>query len=218
MRNAVLLGLILLLSSAGCITVDMGGGSSGKIPAVVKFEVSPSSIGSGGAAILAWEVENASSISIDPGIPAAPSTGAEKVAPMTTTTYILTASNKYGSTRSTVLLTVGGTGAVPPAPASVTPVINSFSATPSNISAGNTAVLTWNTTNATGASLNGADVAVNGSQAVNPSSTITYTLVATNGSNSTSATTLVIVTSPASPPVSGPLPTCLLYTSDAADE
>ena len=217
MRNAILAGLILLLATAGCITVDMGGGSSSKVPTVVKFTVSPSSISSGGAAILAWEVENASSISIDPGIPSAPSTGADKVAPATTTTYILTASNKYGSTRSTVLLTVGGTSAVPTAPASVTPVINSFSATPSNITAGNTAVLTWNTTNATGASINGADVAVNGSQAVNPSSTITYTLVATNGSNSTSATTLVIVTSPAAPPLSPvPLPTILSFTANPA--
>jgi hypothetical protein len=191
----------------------MGGGSS-KVPAVVKFEVSPSSISSGGAAILAWEVENASSISIDPGIPAAPSTGAEKVAPATTTTYILTASNKYGSTRSTALLTVGGTGSVPPGPGSVTPVINSFSATPSSIPAGNTAVLTWSTTHATGARINGADVPVSGSQTVNPSSTTTYLLEVTNGSNSTSFSTMVVVTGPATPPPSGPLPTILSFTAN----
>jgi len=40
MRNAILMGLILLLATAGCITVDMGGGSSSKVPAVVKFVVS----------------------------------------------------------------------------------------------------------------------------------------------------------------------------------
>ena len=214
MKNAVLLGLILLLATAGCITVDMGGGSSNKIPAVVKFEVSPTSISYGGAAILAWEVENASSISIDPGIPSAPSTGADKVSPATTTTYILSASNKYGSARSTVTLTVGATGGTPPTPAAVTPVINSFSAAPSSITAGNTAVLTWSTTNATGARINGADVPVNGSQAVNPSSTITYLLEATNGSNSTSFSTMVVVTPPAtSPPASGPLPTILSFTA-----
>ena len=214
MRNAVLLCLILLLVTAGCITVDMGGGSSSKAPKVIKFEVSPSSISSGGAAILAWEVENASSISIDPGIPSAPSTGAEKITPATTTTYILTASNKYGSTRSTVLLTVGGTSGFPPTPASVTPVINSFSAAPSSMTAGNTAVLTWSTTNATGARINGADVAVNGSQAVNPSSTTTYLLEATNGSNSTSFSTMVVVTSPATPPpASISLPTILSFTA-----
>ena len=212
MRNTILIGLILLLATAGCVTVDLGGGQS-KVPSVVKFEVSPSSISSGGAAILAWEVENASSISIDPGIPAAPSTGAEKVAPATTTTYILTASNKYGSTRSTALLTVGGTGSVPPGPGSVTPVINSFSATPSSISAGNTAVLTWSTTNATGARINGADVPVSGSQTVNPSSTTTYLLEATNGSNSTSFSTMVVVTGPATPPPSLGLPTILSFTA-----
>jgi len=217
MRNAVLLVLILLLATAGCITVDMGGGSSSKVPTVVKFEVSPNSISSGGAAILAWEVENASSISIDPGIPAAPSMGADKVAPATTTTYILTASNKYGSTRSTVLLTVGGTGSIPPSPTSVTPVINSFSASPSNITSGSTAVLTWSTTNATGARINGADVAVNGNQMVNPSSTTTYLLEATNGSNSISFSTMVVVTSPATPPpASGILPTILSFTASPA--
>jgi hypothetical protein len=213
MRNIILSGLILLLAMAGCITVDMGGGSSSKAPKIIKFEVGPSSISSGGAAILAWEVENASSVSIDPGIPAAPSTGADKVAPATTTTYILTASNNYGSTRSTVLLTVGATGGIPQIPAPVTPVINAFSAAPSSITAGNTAVLTWSTTNATGARINGADVAVNGSQAVNPSSTLNYILEATNGSNSTSASTMVVVTDYA-PPVSQPLPAILSFTAN----
>lgn len=214
MRNTILIGLILLLATAGCITVDMGGGGSSKAPKVIKFEASPSSISSGGAAILAWEVENASSISIDPGIPAAPSTGAEKVAPATTTTYIMTASNKYGSTRSTVLLTVGATGGIPQTPASLTPVINSFSAAPLSITAGSTAWLTWSTTNATGARINGADVAVNGRMEVNPSSTVTYVLEATNGSNSTSRSTMVVVTSPFTPPPApGPLPTILSFTT-----
>jgi hypothetical protein len=214
MRNAVLFGLILLLVTAGCVTIDLGGGSSSKAPKVIKFEVSPSSINGGGAAILAWEVENASSVSIDPGIPAAPSIGADKVAPSTTTTYILTASNNYGSTRSTVLLMVGGTGGIPQTPASLTPVINSFSAAPLSITAGNTAVLTWSTTNATGARINGADVAVNGSQAVNPASTMTYILEANNGANSTSRSTMVVVTGPATPPPSLGLPTILSFTAN----
>ena len=214
MRNAVLFGLILLLVTAGCVTIDLGGGSSSKAPQVVKFTVSPSTINIGEASILSWEVENASSVIIDPGIPSAPSAGADKVAPTTTTTYILTASNKYGSTRSTALLTVGATGGIPPTPGSVTPVINSFSAAPLSIIAGNTAVLTWSTTNATGARINGADVAINGSQAVNPSSTMTYVLEAINGSNSTSRSTVVVVTSPVTPPpASGLLPTILSFTA-----
>lgn len=211
MKNAVIIFLVLLLATAGCITVDMGGGGN-KAPQVVKFTVSPSTINPGEASILSWEVENASLVIIDPGIPTAPSAGAEKVAPTTTTTYILTASNKYGSTRSTVLLTVG-TGVITP-PAAVTPVINSFSVSPSNITAGNTAVLTWSTTNATGATINGADVPVDGSQVVNPASTMTYVLVATNGTNSTSASTMIVVTGPVTPPpATGPLPTILSFTA-----
>jgi hypothetical protein len=211
MKTAALIILALLLAAAGCVTIDMGGGGN-KAPQVVKFTVSPSTINPGEASILSWEVENASLVIIDPGIPTAPSAGAEKVAPTTTTTYILTASNKYGSTRSTVLLTVG-TGVVTP-PAAVTPVINSFSVSPSNISVGSTAVLTWNTSNATGAKINGSDVAVNGSQLVNPASTTTYVLVATNGTNSTSASTMIVVTgSITPPPASGTLPTILSFTA-----
>lgn len=211
MRNAVLISLILLLATAGCITVDMGGGGS-KAPQVVKFTVSPSTINPGEASILSWEVDGASLVIIDPGIPSAPSAGAEKVMPTTTTTYILTASNKYGTTRSTVLLTVAAGGVTPP-PAALAPVINSFTASPSSISAGNTAVLTWSTTNATGARINGADVAVNGSQTVNPASTTTYLLEATNGSLSTSYSTMIVVTSPVTPPPSTGLPTILSFTA-----
>jgi len=218
MRNTILSGLIFILATAGCITVDMGGGTSSRAPNIIKFEVSPSSISSGGAAILAWEVENASSISIDPGIPVAPSTGADKVAPATTTTYVLTASNKYGSTRSTVLLMVGATGGIPQIPASGTPLITSFYSSPSSIGAGSVSVLAWSTTNATGAKISGiGNVATSGSQTVYPSSTTTYILEATNGMNSASASTMVAVTSLATPPpASLSLPVILSFTASPA--
>ena len=67
MKRVLFVVLALLLVLAGCITIDMGGSSS-KAPEIVKFEVNPISINSGGAAILSWEVSNASSVSIDPDI------------------------------------------------------------------------------------------------------------------------------------------------------
>jgi len=81
MRNVIFIAIILMLAAAGCITVDMGGGAANRAPVVLTFTVSPASIGPGEVAVLSWEVQNASSVSIDPGIPVAASTGAEKVAP-----------------------------------------------------------------------------------------------------------------------------------------
>jgi hypothetical protein len=213
MRNVILIAMMLLLAASGCITIDMGGGAN-KAPVVVQFTVSPSSIGPGEAAILSWEVQNASSVSIDPGIPAATSAGAEKVAPASTTTYILTASNKAGSTRSTALLTVAGTGGIPQVPASVLPVIVSFSASPSSISPGASSVLSWTTSNATGAKISGiGNVGASGTTSVNPTYTTTYVLEATNGSNSVSASTAVVVSAYAPPPASSSLPTILSFTA-----
>jgi len=215
MRNVIVIAMILLLTASGCITIDMGGGGANNAPVVVKFTVSPATIGPGEAAILSWEVQNASAVSIDPGIPDAASTGVDKVAPTTTTTYILTASNKAGSTRSTALLTVTGTGVIPPAPAAGLPVIVSFSASPSSISPGYSSVLSWTTSNATGAKISGiGNVGTSGTTSVNPTSTTTYILEASNGSNSVSASTVIAVAGTATPPpASLSLPTILSFTA-----
>lgn len=215
MRNVILVAMMLLLAASGCVIVDMGAGGANKAPVVVKFNVSPSSIGPGEAAILSWEVQNASSISIDPGIPAAPSAGAEKVAPAATTTYVLTAGNNSGSTRSTALLTVAGTGGIPQMPVSSLPVITSFSSSPSSISAGASSVLSWTTSNATGAKISGVgNVGTSGTTSVSPASTTTYVLEATNGSSSVSASTVVaVVGTYTPPPTSLSLPTILSFTA-----
>ena len=217
MKNLIFVVMMLLLVAAGCITIDTGGGANAK-PAVVKFTVSPTSIGPGEAAILSWEVQNASSVSIDPGIPAAASAGAEKVAPAATTTYILTATNKAGSTRSTVLLTIAGTGGIPPAPASGLPVISSFTASPASISPGGFSVLNWTTSNATGAKISGiGNVGTSGSTSVNPMATTTYVLEATNGPNSTSAyTTVAVGGGTVTPPPYVSSPAILSFTASPA--
>jgi hypothetical protein len=215
MRNIVFIAMLLLMAASGCVIVDMGAGGANKAPVVVKFSVSPDSIGPGEAAILSWEVQNASSISIDPGIPAAASAGAEKVAPAATTTYILTASNNAGSTRSTALLTVAGTGVIPQTPASGLPVITFFSASPSNISPGASSVLSWTTSNATGVKISAiGNVGTSGTTSVSPASTTNYVLEATNGLSSVSASTVVFVVGASSPPpTSLSLPTILSFTA-----
>ncbi|MFA5079891.1 MAG: hypothetical protein WC541_10460 [Dehalococcoidia bacterium] len=215
MRNIILVSLLLLMSASGCITY-VGGGTAGQAPVVVSFTVSPSSIKTGESAILSWEVKNASSVSIDPGLPAVATTGAEKVVPSSTTTYILTASNSAGSTRATALLTVTG---IPQPPTSGIPVILSFTATPASISPGGSAVLSWTTSNATGASISGIGaVGTSGVTSVSPMVTTTYVLTATNGTNTVNGATSVAVTgTPVTPPPSSALPSILNFTANPSN-
>ena len=220
MKSTAILLLVLMLTVTGCVTIKIGGGGS-EVPKVVQFTVSPNSINPGDASILSWEVEDASSVSIEPGIPSATSIGIDKVVPASTTSYVLTATNKYGTTTATALLTVGGTDGIATAPIPGTPMITSFTATPTTVSAGNPVVLTWNTVNSAGARISGVgNVATSGTQIVYPPATITYILEAYTGSNSTSSSAMVVVTSPgtptpASPPpsASSPLPTILSFTA-----
>ena len=216
MKRVLFVVLSLLLVLTGCITIDMGGGSS-KAPEIVKFEVNPISISSGGAAILSWEVSNASSVSIDPGIGKTTANSSEKVAPAATTTYTITASNKAGSTRATALLTVS-TAVTPPTPPSGSaglPVITSFSATPSSISAGASTVLSWSVTNATGAKISGiGSVATSGSSSVYPVTTTTYVLEAYNSTGQSSASTVITVAgSTVTPPYSGSVPNIISFAA-----
>ena len=213
MRNAIIIAVVLLLAAGGCITIDTGGSS--RLPRVVKFSASPSYINIGDASILSWEVENASSVSIDPGIPSASSTGMDKVVPMVTTTYRLTATNGSGTTTATTVVTMGATGATTPAPSSTSgnPVITSFTASPPSIHAGDAAVLNWITSGATGATISGiGNVAVSGNQAVYPTATTTYILEATNSYNSTAASATVGVVLASTPPSSASLPVILSFT------
>jgi uncharacterized protein YkwD len=81
------------------------------------------------------------------------------------------------------------------------PVINSFTATPSAITAGQAVTLSWNVSGATTVSIdNGVgDVSKGTSKAVSPSQTVTCTLTATNGVGSTTAMVTVTVASNPTP-------------------
>jgi hypothetical protein len=69
-----------------------------------------------------------------------------------------------------------------------------FIANPTQISAGQSATLSWNVQNASNVSISGiGNVASSGSAPVSPTATTTYTLTATNGNNSQNATATVVV-------------------------
>ena len=75
------------------------------------------------------------------------------------------------------------------------PVIQSFSADPASIIAGQTTTLSWSVSNATAVSINQGigPVGLSGSRTVGPSLNTTYTLTATNGDISLMIRTIVIV-------------------------
>jgi hypothetical protein len=77
-------------------------------PVVSTFKAEPSTINAGETTALSWSVKDAATISLDHGIGTL--TGSNiAVAPTTTTTYTLTATNPLGSVTSTTAITVKGT-------------------------------------------------------------------------------------------------------------
>jgi hypothetical protein len=150
---------------------------------IVLFQAQPTSIAAGQNSTLTWQTENADSVTITT-LGSVSHSGSSSVAPGSTTTYTLTASNSTGQASASVTVTVTG-GA---------PVISSFTATPSTITAGQSSKLSWATTNAVRVYIVGLGyVTVNGSADVAPSKTTTYTLNAI-GANGEGVSQRVTVT------------------------
>ena len=102
---------------------------------------------------------------------------------------------KYFSLFFTIILLMliaGCNGASPTAP-----IINSFLANPTTITVGESSALSWSVTDATSVTVDNGigSVALTGTTAVNPTTTTTYMLTATNVAGSVTATTTVAVSS-----------------------
>jgi hypothetical protein len=80
---------------------------------------------------------------------------------------------------------------------SAVPIINSFSASPTTITLGESSTLSWSVTDAASVTIDHGvgTLALSGTTAVNPATTTTYTLTATNVAGSVTATTTVMVSS-----------------------
>lgn len=148
----------------------------------VSFTVSPASIQLGQSATLAWDSTNADTVAINGAV--VPVDGTMVVSPAASTTYDLVATGAGGSVQASVTITV----TVPPAGPTIT-----FTSNKPFVAPGQSATLTWDTTNAALATLNGASVPVDGSMTVTPSSTTTYTLVATGDGGTAQASVTVRV-------------------------
>ncbi len=153
------------------VTVTVGNGA---VPNVLSFTASPTVVPTaGGQSSLCWNVNNATSITIQPG----PGTvqgpaGCTSVTVNQTTTYVLTATNAVGPIQASVTVSVGAVQ------------ILTFSANPAySPASGAPVTLTWTTQNATSVTVTGTGVSggsqqVNGSITVNPTTNSDYTLTA----------------------------------------
>lgn len=152
------------------VTVTVGGGG---VPNVLSFTVSPTTVSTGGQASLCWNVSNAQSITIQPGVGAVTGpAGCVTVTPAATTTYTLTATNAVGPQQAVVTVSVGAVQ------------ILSFSSDPAfSPVSGSPVVLSWTTQNATSVTVTGTGVPagsmpVNGSVTVYPTTNSDFTLTA----------------------------------------
>ena len=82
------------------------------------------------------------------------------------------------------------------------PVVVAFSATPNEISAGESATLLWNVTGATSVSIDQGigNVPVAGTKEVSPATTITYTLTASNAASTVTESVVITVPNGSPPP------------------
>jgi hypothetical protein len=154
----------LLIAAIGC-----GGGSMGtqnnpasqqKAPTIT-FVAQPGTVASGASTVLSWTSSNATSVSVS-GLGTFPAMGSAKVTPRTTTTYTATAAGPGGTTKSSTVVSVTTSGQ--------TPTIT-FSAQPSSVAPGASAVLSWSTSNATSVSIAGVGTfGASGSTNVTPPS------------------------------------------------
>jgi hypothetical protein len=158
-------------------------------PIIDYFNTEPGRISLGSSSILSWHVTGATVVNIEPDIGNVAMTGNSKVSPGLSTMYTLTAVNEgiqSSAAQTTVLVVPGRIGL---------PVINSFTAAPGNIQAGQSTILNWDVFNADTVKIDPAvsTTEPSGSFRVSPSSTTTYTLTASNSVGMVVSTTQVLV-------------------------
>lgn len=112
------------VSATATAQVMVSGASSpptpAALPVVNSFTANPPSITAGATATLSWNVSNAISVAIEPGVGTFASSGNAIISPASTTTYVLMATNAAGmSTMATAQVVV--TGAPSPPEPDVTP-------------------------------------------------------------------------------------------------
>ena len=184
------------------VTVTVGGGTGA--PQVTAFTANPAALQAPGATTLSWQTTGGETLRIEANGSTVHMADAGSVAAGThmlqvdaTTTYTLVVVNASGQASSMTTVTVGGGPSMP--------TIDSFTAAPATINAGGSATLAWTVRDATNITITDSSSAVltmsttlDGTFAVTPAQTETYTLTAVDA-NSNTATRNVVVTVSANP-------------------
>ncbi|HXM69273.1 MAG TPA: alkaline phosphatase family protein [Candidatus Acidoferrum sp.] len=194
---ALLFLFAILVAAVGC----GGGGTSvgaqnsaqpatqQKAPSIT-FAAQPATVSSGTSTVLSWNASNATSVSIS-GVGAVAASGSQSVTPTSTTNYTLTATGPGGTSKSSTVVTVNGSGTT--SGQNAAPTVT-FSVQPGNVAAGASAVLSWTTSNASSVSIAGVGVfAANGSTSVTPTASTTYTATVQGAGGSVEASASVTV-------------------------
>ncbi len=158
-------------------------------PAVKTFSASQTSIMLGDNVTLSWTVTGARSVSISPDVGTVPASGWTMVIPTAAITYKLSAVNTFGTVTADAAVTVNKSTE------GEAPIIKSFTAAPSSISAGGSSSLSWDIKGATLLTIDqGIGIpASNFSQMVSPAATTSYILTAINSTGTDNRTVTVTV-------------------------
>jgi hypothetical protein len=143
-------------------------------PNIVSFGATPSEIKAGNKALLKWETQDATEVSIE-GLGLLKPSGEQEISPQGTVIYKLTARGPGGTKTAETKVSVTEAPPLPPQPVSIV----FFKATPDAIQEGAEATLKWETRNASDVSIDGVGaVNASGQVKVNPTADATYKLTA----------------------------------------
>ena len=169
----------------GVFVAVKGTGSSAPLPTVA-LTTDQTSITPGQSTVLRWTVSGATTVSIDQGIGVVALSGSRQIAPISSTTYTLVATNSVGSATARTTVTVTSNAA---------PTISQFSADSTNLQPGQSTTLRWSVSNATSVSIDNGigPVSSAGTRSITPSATTSYTLTASGTGGTRSAAVTVSV-------------------------
>jgi plastocyanin len=150
---------------------------TGLKPTILSFAADSTEIQAGKSAILKWETQGATDVSIDGLGNISGATGSRSVSPTATTTYSLIASGPGGKSAAqkvTIKVAAAAVAAI------AKPVIVNFELGSETVQAGEKVKLIWSTQNADSVTIDPevGTVKASGSTTVSPSKTTTYTLTA----------------------------------------
>jgi len=182
-------------TATAIVTVNPAGPSNAQI---VRFSATPVTIMPGESSTLAWATINAVTVTLNGA--AVGLNGSQVVSPTATTTYTLMATGADGKsvTAPVIVTVVAGTS----------PQIVQFGLNPATINTGGQSQLCWQVQNSTAVTINQGIGAVDATacKTVNPTTTTTYVLTATNAAGSVTASATLTVTAGA--------PSIVSFTND----